>query len=316
MSTIVRIQLGARATTQPPSRVVTKGAPEVIEALLAVVPSTYRAVYTHFTRRGSRVIALCYRDLDGVSAGDVQQMSRAEAEAPSSATFAGFLISECPLKKDSAKVIKRLQQSAHRVVMITGDNADTACAVARRVGIVPKPPKSAAGSLAGAREKKTPELRLVAGDGGAAPRWVSSEQRASVALDADASRQVRELAEAGNALCVTGPALAQLCAASRDDASRDALVSALALNVAVWARTSPDQKDMVVAGLNRCVGARRRLLLATCACSCFCAYTRISSYFPRFLLDGSRASERSLTRRACTARSHTHGRGTARGSGR
>ena len=273
----------------------------MIEALLAVVPATYRAVYSHFTRRGSRVLALCYRDLDGVAPRDIQRMGRSEAEAPSSATFAGFLISECPLKKDSAKVIKRLQQSSHRVVMITGDNADTACAVARRVGIIPKPPKSDPGSTS-SREKKTAELRLVAGDGarsvvhfisfvvlffslltyffclikhrrqrsrgdgaplpGDAPRWASRERGASVALAADVSRQVAELAAAGNALCVTGPALAQLCAASPDDAARDALVSALALNVAVWARTSPDQKDMVVAGLNRCVGARRPLARA------------------------------------------------------
>lgn len=43
-----------------------KGAPETIKGMLANVPDHYDATYKHFTRRGSRVLALGYRQLDGV----------------------------------------------------------------------------------------------------------------------------------------------------------------------------------------------------------------------------------------------------------
>ena len=259
MSTIVRMKtLGSSAAAV--ARVVIKGAPEVIETLLAVVPPTYRSLYTHFTQRGFRVIALCYRDLDGISSSDIQGMGRDAAEAPSSATFGGFLVSECPIKKDSGKVIKKLRESAHRVVMITGDNADTACAVARKVSIMPKPAKVKKGtkrterSIAGAME-----LRLVVQSGSSAslPEWVGIRGESSSPLPlevepAAGAHQVHDLIAKGYSLCVTGPALARLCDhIAEDDAARDRLLCTLAMNVAVWARTSPDQKDMVVAALNR-----------------------------------------------------------------
>lgn len=40
--------------------------------------------------------------------------------------FCGFLISECPVKPDTKRVIRELKQSNHQVKMITGDNQLTA----------------------------------------------------------------------------------------------------------------------------------------------------------------------------------------------
>ena len=64
-------------------------------------------------------------------------MGRATAEKD--LDFCGFVVMEYPLKMDSAFLVEELLRSSHRVVMITGDNALTACQVARDVKIIEKP---------------------------------------------------------------------------------------------------------------------------------------------------------------------------------
>jgi Cu+-exporting ATPase len=49
--------------------------------------------------------------------------------------FAAIIAVADPIKDDSIAAIKRLQKNGIRVVMITGDNRDTAKAVAKKVGI-------------------------------------------------------------------------------------------------------------------------------------------------------------------------------------
>ena len=49
--------------------------------------------------------------------------------------FAGLIAVSDPIKEDSIDAIKRLQQSGIRVVMLTGDNINTAQAVAKKVGV-------------------------------------------------------------------------------------------------------------------------------------------------------------------------------------
>ena len=61
------------------------------------------------------------------------------AEIETELRFAGFLVLDCPLKPQCKRLTKSLIDSSHRLVVITGDNALTACAVAAKVGIMRKP---------------------------------------------------------------------------------------------------------------------------------------------------------------------------------
>lgn len=90
-----------------------KGAPEVIEQYLAVVPESYARTHKSYSRRGLRVIALAYKPLPDVTASSVPALTRPEVE--SDLIFAGFLVFDCPLKPDSLKAIEALLESSHEV---------------------------------------------------------------------------------------------------------------------------------------------------------------------------------------------------------
>ncbi|OQR83461.1 P-type ATPase (P-ATPase) Superfamily [Achlya hypogyna] len=212
MSALVLLDDGAEL------RLVAKGAPEVMEALYASVPTHYTSVYRNFALKGARVLALGYRKLPVTDLARIRQLVRAETET--GLVFAGFLVLDCPLKGDTKRVVQELQLANHRTVMVTGDSALTACEVARQVGMLP--------------HAKTLVLE-VAGDGAA---WVDP-------FGAGAPRPleptaVAQLGDAYN-LCLTGEALPLVS---------DALLQALTPHAQVFARTSPDQKARVLAAFN------------------------------------------------------------------
>jgi cation-transporting ATPase 13A1 len=115
--------------------VLMKGAPEVIKKYLDAPPSWYNMSYLHYARQGKRVIACAYKTLDADA--NIHSMKREEAE--SNLTFVGFIIFECPIKPESAEAIAALSTSAHKILMITGDNPLTACQVAKDLKITAKP---------------------------------------------------------------------------------------------------------------------------------------------------------------------------------
>jgi Cu+-exporting ATPase len=78
----------------------------------------------------------------GIELGDFvdkAQLLASEAKTPMyfaiNNQFAAILAVADPIKEDSIAAIKRLQRNGIRVVMLTGDNRDTAKAVANKVGI-------------------------------------------------------------------------------------------------------------------------------------------------------------------------------------
>ena len=59
-----------------------------------------------YVKNGARVLALAYKVLAKVPSESYVQIKREEAE--SDLVFCGFIISECPLKNDTKRVINEL----------------------------------------------------------------------------------------------------------------------------------------------------------------------------------------------------------------
>ena len=206
-----------------------KGAPEEIATRLARVPAHYHAAFQHFSLRGHRVLALAFKDLSSAiaSAAHVRSVSRAAAE--SQLTFAGFLVLSCPLKPDSMATIAALRESSHRVAMITGDHALTACQVAAELGITARPTLiltavaagsgsgsatsgsgSASGSGSGSESSGSDSGSVSGRPLAASLRWESPD---ATAVHPFAAATVDSLARAHD-LCMTGAALALLSSAA------------------------------------------------------------------------------------------------------
>lgn len=109
-----------------------KGAPAVIAQLCGVPDAAWQPVAQDIAARGQRVL--------GVAAGREGQLR-----------FMGLTGLEDAVRDDSRAVIKAINDAGVRVVMVTGDNALTACAVAAQVGIPGQvcPPEAVHGDLGG-----------------------------------------------------------------------------------------------------------------------------------------------------------------------
>ncbi|KAH8165096.1 hypothetical protein CIB48_g3164 [Xylaria polymorpha] len=204
-----------------------KGAPETIMDMLVTVPADYEETYKYFTRRGSRVLALAYKQLtfdSELGSSKINDLKREKVEAD--LTFAGFLVLQCPLKDDAKEAVRMLNESSHRVVMITGDNPLTAVHVAREVEIVDRDVL-----ILDAPEKTDGERRLV---------WRSVDDR--VNIEVDASKPIDPNILKSKDICVTGYALAQF------NDNRGAWQSLLR-HTWVYARVSPKQKEEILLGL-------------------------------------------------------------------
>eukprot|EP01135_Chromosphaera_perkinsii_P002778 Nk52_evm146s226 gene=Nk52_evmTU146s226 len=208
---------------------VCKGAPETLEKFFQDVPFNYAATYKAFAREGSRVIALGYKPMaESYSSSELRDMDRSVVEKD--LIFAGFLIVNCPLKSDSKKALKLLKNSSHYLVMITGDNALTACRVAQDCLIVDKTPLilTNSSSMAGEFPKTFPEGWF----------WQTNDENLNMPLLPD--NDVKSLNKYD--LCVTGKGLTYL--AGRHDFLK------FLPRIKVYARTSPDQKAFIIGSLN------------------------------------------------------------------
>ncbi|KAF8476761.1 putative cation-transporting ATPase [Kalaharituber pfeilii] len=203
-----------------------KGAPETVRNMLVEVPAYYEETFKYFTRRGSRVLALGYKYLstDGeLTSGKINNLKREDVECE--LHFAGFLVLQCPLKEDAAKTVRMLNESSHRVVMITGDNPLTACHVAREVEIIDRDVY-----ILDAPEDADSKHELV---------WRTIDEK--IVIPVNPADPIDPEILKNKDICVTGYALAQF--------KEGPVVNDLLKHTWVYARVSPKQKETILTGL-------------------------------------------------------------------
>ncbi|GAB4817890.1 hypothetical protein N2152v2_004936 [Parachlorella kessleri] len=220
MSTVVRVE-SADAGAKESWWVLTKGAPEVVQGLLATVPSHYERCYKRYAAEGARVLALAYKRVEGeVTPSVLRHMPRDQAEH--GLMFAGFAVFRSPLKPESAPALLMLRASQHQLVMITGDAPLTACYAARQVHIVTR--------------AVLVLTRSATASNGSSLAWLSPDEQTSEPFSSSPA-DAWALAEAYD-LCVTGDALAAL----QDMGAAPTYIPL----TQVFARVNPEQKEVVV----------------------------------------------------------------------
>lgn len=200
----------------------TKGAPEVLKPMFSSLPANYDELYRHYTRRGSRVIALGYRWLD-VPVSKARTITREQVECD--LQFAGFLVLHCPLKPDAVDSLRQLNESSHRCVMITGDNALTAVHVAEEVEIM-------------VREPIVLDKREGGEDHDLVWRTTDDKIVREQPLNGELHRHLFDEYD----VCMTGVALRQF-------ETHPKMLRELIANTVVYARVSPNQKELVISTL-------------------------------------------------------------------
>lgn len=84
------------------------------------------------TKKGRRLIGVAYRD---VAYGEIPEDKEPESLLKRELTFLGVLVLNDPVRKNVGAAIRGVQDAGARVILITGDNPQTALSVARAVGI-------------------------------------------------------------------------------------------------------------------------------------------------------------------------------------
>ena len=210
-------------------RCVVKGAAEVLEPMFANLPPQYARCHQHWARQGCRVLAMGYKVLPLRDSADdrrkVRELKRDYVE--SGLTFAGFLVSSCPLKWDSVAVVRHLMDSSHAVLMITGDNTLTAASVARELAIVTRD-------------------ALILTHTADRVEWLDVDGQNVQPFDLTFSPATLSALVERYDLCVSGDAMEYLMHQLRVPAAQ---LATLFPFVRVFARTSPDQKELILTRL-------------------------------------------------------------------
>ncbi|KAJ9135114.1 hypothetical protein P3X46_032333 [Hevea brasiliensis] len=192
-----------------------KGAPETIQDRLIDLPQSYVDTYKKYTRQGSRVLALAFKSLPDMTVSEARSLDRDVVE--SGLTFAGFAVFNCPIRADSATILSELKNSSHDLVMITGDQALTACHVASQVHIISKP----ALILGRARHPEGYE-------------WISPDEAEKIHYN---DKEVGALSETHD-LCIGGDCIEML--------QQSSAVLRVIPHVKVFARVAPEQKELIM----------------------------------------------------------------------
>ncbi|XP_014472469.1 PREDICTED: probable cation-transporting ATPase 13A3 isoform X2 [Dinoponera quadriceps] len=137
-SSLQRMSVIVRASGSDDYRSYTKGSPEMIIRLSKpeTVPKDIAQALERYTTQGYRVIAMGRRASISETNTKISKLPRETVEWD--LEFLGLVVMENRLKEPTTPVITELREANVRVVMITGDNIQTAMSVARQCGILSK----------------------------------------------------------------------------------------------------------------------------------------------------------------------------------
>ena len=174
--------------------VFVKGAPEQVLDMCADAAGLHRldrdgilAEAHAMAADGLRVLAMAYRDL-----GQKPPGSDVVREHPGELTFLGLQGMMDPPREEAREAVARCQRAGIRAVMITGDHATTALAIARLLGI------------AGPDERAVTGRELDARDDGELERLVEEVSVYARVSPEHKLRLVSALQRRGNVVAVTG----------------------------------------------------------------------------------------------------------------
>lgn len=210
-----------------------KGAPEFMRSLFKEVPNNYDDIYLQMSRLGARVLALGYKSIGQLTHQQLSELKREDVEQ--GLMFAGFILISCPLKPDSKAVASELIESGHRLVMITGDGALTACHVASVLNFIQKEVLILSKSLP-ARADNRKEVRFDEWT------WLSTDQKTSIPFS-DTSDSISRFARTYD-LCLTGESIDFIM---REQKGSN--IFEIVRRVKVFARVSPKQKELIITTL-------------------------------------------------------------------
>ena len=252
-------------------RLVCKGAPEIISKRLRNVPTNYDTVHGYFGQKGFRVLALAWKPLDNHSAFSIKKLkdskymkSLKRNKLEDDLIFGGFLVFACPHKPDSKDTIVQLRASSHAVMMITGDHVLTACAVARDLLIATKPILSlqhvntAPANNSSDKPNYTNDERKETTNNNESGvwKWCSLSEfyednvNSGIEFNIESDIDVDKLTNKYN-LCLSGKAIKYLEYLVESNIMSQHVLEKLLLNVVVYARTSPVQKEFILSTLKK-----------------------------------------------------------------
>lgn len=240
-SSLQRMSVIVHASGSDHFRAYTKGSPEMIISLskAETVPKDISLILEQFTRQGFRVIAMGRRTIVPKSSLEISKLSRETVERD--LEFLGLIILENRLKRPTAPVIAELREANIRVIMVTGDNIQTAISVAKECGILSVEEQIVDMSVApNEEEKDRPEIIFNT----QSPRSPNSSLQ-----DRSVSPTIKDI-ECGIAsynyrFALTGQTWQTLREYYPD------LIDRVCVRSAVFARMSSDQKQQLIVELMR-----------------------------------------------------------------
>ena len=99
-------------------------------------PADFVKVSRGHAECGCYVLGMSMRQMGKMTDAEIQALTRDEAEMGGPLTLIGLILFRNELKSDSAEAMIALKEGDVRNIMLTGDNAQCGCYIARKVGMV------------------------------------------------------------------------------------------------------------------------------------------------------------------------------------